>query len=124
MNCRGTTKGGNSCSARPRPGTDRCPWHSDDLAEQRQAWSRKGGTNSSSKARARRQIPDGAMSAAEICGLLGVVLKAVIAGRIQPNIANAAANLGRTIIAAQEAAEFDARLAALEAGDVAAEPPA
>ncbi len=64
------------------------------------------------------------MSAAEICGLLGVVLKGVIAGRIQPSVGNAAANLGRAMIATQEAAEFDARLAALEAGDVAAEPPA
>ncbi len=124
MNCRGTTKDGKPCAARPRPGTDLCPWHSDDLADRRREWSRRGGTNSSSKARARRQIPDGAMSAAEICGLLGVVLKGVIAGRIQPSVANAAANLGRTIIAAQEAAEFDARLAALEAGDLAAEPPA
>ncbi|MDP9470205.1 MAG: hypothetical protein M3Q71_05990, partial [Chloroflexota bacterium] len=69
MNCRGTTKDGKPCAARPRPGTDLCPWHSDDLADRRREWSRRGGTNSSSKARARRQIPDGAMSAAEICGL-------------------------------------------------------
>ncbi len=124
MNCRGATKAGKPCAARPRPGTDRCPWHSDDLAEQRQAWSRKGGTNSSSRARARRQLPHGGVSPAELQGILGLVLKGVVAGKLAPNVGNAAATIARALVAIREAAEFDARLAALEAGDLAAEPPA
>ncbi len=115
MSCRGATKAGKPCAARPRPGTDLCPWHSDDLADRRREWSRRGGTNSSSKARARRQLPDGAMSAAELGGLLGLVLKGVIAGRVEPGVGNAAANIARALVSVREASEIEDRLRELEA---------
>ncbi len=113
--CKGITKGGEPCAAKPRPGTELCPWHSADLAERRREWSRRGGVNSSNKARAKKQIPDGTMSAGELGGLLGLVLKGVIAGKIEPGVGNAAANIARALVSVREASEFEERLTALEA---------
>ncbi len=54
------------------------------------------------------------MSPIEIQGLLSVTLRGVIAGRIEPGVANAAANLGRAIVAVREATTTEDRLAELE----------
>ena len=69
----------------------------------------------SSKARARKGIPEG-LSAAELEGLLTVVLRGVIVGRVEVGRANAAANVARALIAAKEAGTIEERLAALEEG--------
>ncbi len=122
--CQAITKNGSPCGATPVPGDTLCAWHAPSWEEKRRAWSRKGGEARSNKSRAKKQLPDNVMTPSELQGLLGLVLKGVVAGKIAPSVGNAVANLGRTIIATQEAAEFDARLATLEAGDVAAEPPA
>lgn len=112
--CRGTTKDGKPCAAKPRPGTARCPWHSDDLADRRREWSRRGGVNSSNKARARKHLPDGTMSAPELGGLLGLVLKGVIAGKIEPGVGNAAANIARAMNDVIKTADIEERLRDLE----------
>ncbi len=91
-----------------------CAWHDPQLATEREAWRRKGGQSRSNKARARKQIPDGTMTPAEIQGLLGLVLKGVIGNRIEARVGNAVANIARSMIAVREATETEARLTQLE----------
>lgn len=114
MNCKGTTKDGRPCQAQPRPGSTTCPWHSDELAERRQEWSRRGGANSSSKARAKKLFPAEAMTTAETLGLLGIVFRGVIAGRVEPRVANAAAHVARAMNDILKTSEIEQRLAELE----------
>ncbi len=112
--CEAVAKNGKPCSATPVPGLGRCAWHAPEWAEQRREWSRRGGKGKSNAARMRRQLPE-AMTPGEIQSLLGAVLKGVVAGRVEPGVGNAAANLGRAIVAVREATEYEERLAALEA---------
>jgi len=113
--CRGRTKDGKPCAAKPRPGTDLCPWHTPELADRRREWSRTGGRNSSNKARARKALPAAVMTAEELHAWLGIVFKKVITGTIEPGVGNAAANLARAITDVGRAAEIAERLDALEA---------
>ncbi len=101
-----------------------CAWHDPQLAAERAGWRQKGGQSRSNRARAKKALPAEALTLQEVQALLGLTFKGVISGRIEPGVANAAANIARALVATREAAEFDARLAALEAGDVASEPPA
>ncbi len=55
------------------------------------------------------------MSVAELGGLLGLVLKGVIAGRVEPGGGNAAANIARALVSVREASEIEDRLRELEA---------
>ena len=112
--CGGTTRDGRPCDAPARPGEPWCPWHSPTLAERRREWSAKGGGNRSNKARARKALPDGALTAAEVRGLLGLVLKGVIAGEIEPGVGTAAANIARALNDLARTAEFEGRLAEVE----------
>jgi hypothetical protein len=111
--CKGVTRDGKPCSARPRPGTDLCPWHSPDLAARRAEWSRRGGRNSSNKQRAQKALP-AAPTPDELQRTLGQALADVLSGALEPGRANAAAALGRTLLAIRESVEVEARLAALE----------
>src|SRR5215207_2437967 len=95
--CRGKTRAGKPCGATPRPGTDLCPWHTPELAEQRAEWSRTGGRNSSTKARARKNLPAEVLTTEELHSWLGIVFKKVITGTMDPPIATAAANVARTM---------------------------
>ncbi len=112
--CKGIRKDGQSCSAKPRPGTDLCPWHSPDFAERRAEWSRQGGVNSSTKQRARKQLPDQEMSAAELHGFLVFVLKGVVGGTIDAKVGNAAANLARGMNEIAKSVDVEIRLSELE----------
>ena len=114
VDCKGITKDGKACAARPRPGTDVCPWHSTDLAERRQEWSQRGGVNSSHKARARRALPDGTMTTAETLGMLGIVFKAVISGKLEPGVGNAAANIARAMSNLTKTTDHEERIRELE----------
>jgi len=89
-------------------------WHDPLRAGDRVEWSRRGGQQRSNRARAAKQLPDGVMTPVELRGLLGLVLKGVIAGTLEPGVGNAAANLARAMTAIQETQEFEERLAALE----------
>ena len=111
--CGAVAKNGKPCSATPVPGLTRCAWHAPEWAERRREWSRKGGTNKSNKARAAKQLAE-PMTPAELQSLLGVVLRGVVAGRVTPAVGNAAANIGRALVAIREATTTEERLAALE----------
>jgi hypothetical protein len=115
--CSGIAKSGERCRAAALPGSDFCVTHDPrrvtDLAE----WRRRGGKAKSNRARARRHLADGAMTAAELNGVLGVTLKGVLAGKIEPNVGNCVASLARAIRDVSGWAELDERLAALERHD-------
>ncbi len=113
--CTGTNRDGSSCSGQARPGRPWCSWHDPDLDGQRARWRQKGGQSRSNKARARKQLPAESLTLQEVQGLLSVALKGVLAGRIEPGIANASANLARAIAAVAQAGEIEERIAALEA---------
>lgn len=55
------------------------------------------------------------MTTLELRGLLGVTLKGVIGGRIEPGVGNAAANLARALNDLAKTSELEERLTALEA---------
>ena len=114
--CDAVAKNGEPCSATPAPGLTRCAWHAPGWAERRREWSVRGGKGRSNAARARRSLPD-AMTPAGVQSLLGAVLKGVVGGRIEPGVGNAAANLGRAIVAVREATEHEERLLQLERRD-------
>ncbi len=112
--CKATTKSGEPCSARTLPGSEWCFAHDPhriiDIAEAR----RKGGQAKSNKARARKAMVDGALSPAELEGLIGVTLRAVLYGNKEPAIGNAIANLVRAAVVVRDAVAVDERLAELE----------
>jgi len=95
--CCATTREGNPCSAQARPGSVHCAWHDPELSQRRAEWSQKGGAQRSNKARAKRQLLDGALTAGEVGAVLSAVLKGVVAGKIEPGVANAAANVARAL---------------------------
>ena len=114
--CHGITRSGQRCRARPLAGSTYCVNHSPDVTdEQRKAWAAKDGKNSSSKARAKRQLPGEVMDADEIGAWLAICFKRVIAEKMDPSVANAVSTMSRAMLAIREATEVEDRLAALEA---------
>ncbi len=113
--CKATNAAGAPCSATPARPSGWCWFHDPELTAERDAGRRKGGQERSNQARARKRLPENVMSPIEIQGLLSVTLRGVIAGRIEPGVANAAANLGRAIVAVREATITEERLTELEA---------
>jgi hypothetical protein len=112
--CKGKTKEGQPCNARPRPGTSLCPWHTPELAGQRSEWSRTGGRNSSNRARARKELPAELLTTEELHSWLGVVFKKVITGTMDAPIATAAANVARTMAELSKTAALEDRMAEIE----------
>jgi hypothetical protein len=112
--CSGITKSGERCRAAALPGSDFCVTHDPARVTDLAAWRRKGGRAKSNRARAKRAVGEGALSAAELNGVLGVTLKGVLAGKIEPNVGNCVASLARAIRDVAGWAELDERLSALE----------
>jgi hypothetical protein len=112
--CIGTTKSGKACSAKPLPGSDRCPWHDPAWDDRRKAWSVRGGKGKANKARAKKALSVESMSDAEVLAWLGVVFKRVVAGAMQPGVATAAASVAKAMVAVRQASELEVRLAELE----------
>ena len=115
--CAALTKDGNPCSARPRPGSNRCPWHDERLSERRREWSARGGAARSNQARARRQLPAGVLTNEELRGLVGMTIKRVLTGTTEPAVGNSVAALARAYVAVTEAGaveRIEDRLAELE----------
>ena len=113
--CHGITRAGERCRARPLAGSTYCVNHSPDITDaQRRAWAAQGGVNSSTKARARKQLPGEAMESDELTAWLAVVFRRLVKGDLEPQIATATANLARTMIAVRESVEIETRLDALE----------
>jgi hypothetical protein len=112
--CKATTKSGALCSARTLPGSEWCFVHDPhriiDIAEAR----KQGGQAKSNRARAKKAMVDGALSPAELEGLIGITMSAVINGAKEPAVGNAIANLARAAVAVRDAVAVDERLAELE----------
>ena len=113
VRCKAQTAGGAPCSAQPVRDDGFCYWHSPATASERVEARRRGGQNRSTKARARKQIPV-AMSADELAGWLSLLFTQVMAGRIEPRVATAAATVAKTLMDVRQASELEERLAALE----------
>ena len=113
--CSATTKAGAACSGTPLPGREWCFSHAPELNQRRAEGQRRGGSMRSNTARAQRQFVAEALDSGQVLGLLSVALRGVLGGRVEPGRANAAASLGRAIVAVREATELEARLADLEA---------
>ncbi|MDP9473636.1 MAG: hypothetical protein M3Q71_23750 [Chloroflexota bacterium] len=112
--CIGTNKDGGPCSAAPAPGRSYCLWHDPERAQERAGWRQQGGKSRSNKARARKQLPAESLTLPEVQALLSVALKSVLAGRIEPGVANASASVARAIAALVQVGEMEARISALE----------
>jgi hypothetical protein len=111
--CQATNQQGQSCSAQHyRDGW--CRWHHPELAEQRRIWSAKGGAGRSNKERAKKGLPDQVLALIEVPGLLSVTLKGVIAGRIEPGVGNAAANIARALNEIGKSADMETRMSEIE----------
>ncbi len=115
VTCHGITRAGERCRARPLAGSTYCVNHSPDVTDaQRKAWAARGGTNSSARARARKQLPGELMTADEIGAWLAICFKRVIAEKMDPGVANAVSTMSKAMLAVREASEVDERLSALE----------
>jgi len=112
--CLGQTKDGTSCAAKPLPGSDRCPWHDPAWADRRQEWSKKGGRAKSNARRAKKSLPADIMTDDELLSWLGVAFRAVIGGKMQPNVGTAAASIAKAMVIVRQSSELEARLLELE----------
>ncbi|MDP9470566.1 MAG: hypothetical protein M3Q71_07850 [Chloroflexota bacterium] len=112
--CKGANAAGQPCDAKPVRPSGWCYWHDPALEAERIEGRRKGGAARSNRARAKKRLPAESLTLQEVQGLLSVALKGVLAGRIEPGIANASANLARAIAAVTQVAELDARIRELE----------
>jgi hypothetical protein len=101
--CAATTKEGRPCSAQARPGRPYCLWHDPEAEAQR-----------SNLARLKRSLPTEQLGFGDVQGVLGAVLRDLLAGKLDPPVANAAANVARAFAAIAQAGELEARLRELE----------
>ena len=110
--CRAINQAGKPCGAEPyRDGW--CRWHHPDLAEERRAWSAKGGRGKSNVNRAKRALLPAAMTVADLEILLDGVLKAVVGGSLTPGVAMAAAAVAKAKMQAAEVGRLEAEQAEL-----------
>lgn len=112
--CQGTNRTGEPCSAHVYDGQTWCRWHDPNRAEERTAWSRKGGTARSNKARARKQLAEQLMTINDIDALLCSALVKVAAGRLDPGVGTAMATISKTITTIRSTGDFEKRLEELE----------
>lgn len=114
VRCNARNAAGSPCSATPVRPSGWCYWHDPALSAERDAARRKGGAARSNQARAKKRLPDAVLTPLELQGVLGRVLQDVIAGEIEPGVANAAANVSRALVAVREATELEERVVELE----------
>lgn len=108
--CRMTTKEGKPCAARPKPGTDLCPWHSPEHVANRKEYQRRGGYGKSNKARLAKLLPTAELSAAEILGLLAGCYLEIIAGERDPSQGAPLSSMARTMLEVRRVAELEEQL--------------
>jgi chorismate synthase len=120
--CSAVKSNGEPCSGTPFKDHPTCWFHTPEEAARRAEGRKLGGSARSNQNRARKQLVNAIMAPDEVGGLLSLTLRNVITGRIEPGIANAAANLARAILAVNEATTLETRLAALEAAVEASGP--
>ena len=112
--CQATTKEGRPCSAQPRPGRQFCLWHDPEADGVRRENARKGGQSRSNLSRLKRALPTELLTFNDVQGVLGAVLRDLLAGTVDPPVANAAANVARAFAAIAQAGEMEERLRGLE----------
>ncbi len=112
--CKATTKSGAPCAAQPIRPSGYCWVHDPQCAEQQAAWRRKGGQSRSNRRRALAKLPDELMGLRDVQAMLCLTLRAVIAGRLEPGVGNAAASIARAIAALAQAGDIEERVAELE----------
>ncbi len=110
------TRTGSRCAAQAVDGVH-CPWHatSPEWVAKRSQWSAEGGRKRSNAERARKSLPDEALSPTQLARVLSKALSDVLIGDLSPGSANAAAALARTLVTISETVELETRLTALEA---------
>jgi hypothetical protein len=113
--CTATTKAGKPCSAHARPGKRVCLWHDAEAVEERRQNAAKGGQSRSNLSRLKRSLPTELLAFSDVQGVLGAVLRDLLAGKLDPPVANAAANVARAFAAIAQAGEMEERLRELEA---------
>jgi hypothetical protein len=112
--CQGTNQNGEPCSAHVYEGETWCRWHDPARADERAAWSRKGGAARSNKARARRQLADAVLTVHDLDALLCRALVQVAAGKLEPNVGSAMAGIAKTVVGIRQTGELERRLEELE----------
>jgi hypothetical protein len=113
--CTATTKSGKPCSAQARPGRTYCLWHDPEAESERRQYAAKGGQSRSNLSRLKRSLPTEPLAFRDVQGVLGAVLRDLLAGTLDPPVANAAANVARAFAAIAQAGEMEERLRELEA---------
>ena len=112
--CQATNQQGKPCGAdHYRDGY--CRWHHPDLEGERRAWSAKGGSARSNRARAAKALPTELMSNDELSAWLTIQFRKLITGQIEPGIATASATVAKAIAEIQRGAQVEERIAELEA---------
>jgi hypothetical protein len=112
--CNAIARSGNRCSAPVLAGSRYCYLHDPATADRWREAARKGGRNRANAARAARLVP-ATMTPSELGGWFSALLKSVIAGQTSPQVATAAAAIARVLLAVNEMAIVEDRLAELEA---------
>ncbi len=108
--CRATNQAGKPCSA--QVWRDQwCRWHHPDLAEERRAWSRKGGEGRSAANRAGKRLPKDLQ---DVRDTLLRALAAVETGEISPSQGQALGAIARALCQVYGVGDLEERLAALE----------
>jgi hypothetical protein len=104
--CQAVTKSGKPCSASV-VADGMCAWHVPSWAERRRQWSAEGGRKRSNRARAAKDLPAGVITTDELRGLVGLTIKGVLGGRIEPGIGRAVFDGARTYAVVTEAGAVD-----------------
>ncbi len=115
VKCAGIKKGGARCTNAPMAGSRFCWVHDPDAVDARREASRLGGKAKSNASRARKHLPSGLLTTDDLLGLVGLTLRGVLNGKVEPGVGNAVFAGARTYVAVQQATDQEERLAALEA---------
>ena len=89
-------------------------WHDPDADAERRQNAAKGGQSRSSLARLKRSLPVELLTIGDVQGVLGAVMRDLLAGKLDPPVANAAANVARAFAAIAQTGESEARVPELE----------
>ncbi len=108
--CKGITKSGEPCRARPMPG-GLCHFHA--RPEQARILGQKGGRGNRYQL-TEVVLPENVTGAAMLGTLVDQAIGEVLAGRMKPQIANAVAHLVKTRAGLTDTLELTARVANLE----------
>lgn len=111
--CNGTNKAGEQCHGKALPGSAFCIAHDPQKIVAITEARRKGGAARSNRARARKRLPEGALSIPEVYAIMGQLLTELVAGTATPGVVNAAANAAKTIDQLNRGVELEEQIAAL-----------